>query len=299
MAAGQPRRVSKVPEVLTALSESVRREVAILEQHRAAVVDIQAALVTLHALVDDSSTGDRGGTLIPPEHLAAQTEALVDAAQVVRTCVLSVDAGPGVEDAMVREAQARIRRGMEQRAIYSFAVHESDLGRRWMRTWSEIGEVQRLVPEPPSEFAVFDDSAVVASVDWSDLGAGYRLIRDPALVRVYTTLFDLAWAAGSPVPGAAGGRAADDARLLELLDAGLKDEAVARILGLGLRSVRRHVARLMVEHGVDNRFQLGAAAAAAGLLPGRAPGAAGGRGGPARRPGSRTPDARAVRPRGR
>ena len=42
---------------------------------------------------------------------------------------------------------------------------------------------------------------------------------------------------------------------------GLKDEAIARFLGLGLRTVRRRIAALMSLHGVDTRFQLGAALA--------------------------------------
>ena len=46
---------------------------------------------------------------------------------------------------------------------------------------------------------------------------------------------------------------------------GLKDEAIARFLGVGLRTVRRRIAALMSIHGVDTRFQLGAALALAAL----------------------------------
>ncbi len=61
----------------------------------------------------------------------------------------------------------------------------------------------------------------------------------------------------------------------QLLALGMKDEAIARYLGWGLRTVRRRVARLMEEHGVDTRFQLGAAVTAAGKV------------GPQRRPTAR------------
>jgi DNA-binding NarL/FixJ family response regulator len=37
----------------------------------------------------------------------------------------------------------------------------------------------------------------------------------------------------------------------------MKDEAIARYLGVSLRTVRRRVARLMAVNGVDTRFQLG------------------------------------------
>jgi DNA-binding CsgD family transcriptional regulator len=61
----------------------------------------------------------------------------------------------------------------------------------------------------------------------------------------------------------------DDARRLntrqrdvvELLGEGLDDEAIARRLDISVRTVRRHVAELMREHGVRSRFQLGAALA--------------------------------------
>ena len=37
---------------------------------------------------------------------------------------------------------------------------------------------------------------------------------------------------------------------------GLKDEAIARLLGISLRTVRRRVASLMDDHQVSTRFQL-------------------------------------------
>jgi DNA-binding NarL/FixJ family response regulator len=48
-----------------------------------------------------------------------------------------------------------------------------------------------------------------------------------------------------------------DAKLVELLELGMKDEAIARYLGVSLRTVRRRVASLMSVNGVDTRFQLG------------------------------------------
>jgi hypothetical protein len=258
--------VPGVHEELASLRDSVAREVVLLEQQRQTLVEIQASLVGLSAHLQDAREVEATTTVIPPEHVSAQTEQLLDGAEIVRTCVLTLDVGPGVEDAMVREVQARMRGGMVQRALYPLSIHGTDDGRRWMRAWAEAGEQQRLVESPPSEFAVFGEGAVVASVSWEDPSAGYRLIRDAAIVRAYTALFDAVWAVASVVPSAGRDAAADDLRLLELLDQGFKDEAIARHLGWGLRSVRRRVATLMAEHGVDTRFQLGASTAFLGLL---------------------------------
>jgi DNA-binding NarL/FixJ family response regulator len=46
-------------------------------------------------------------------------------------------------------------------------------------------------------------------------------------------------------------------RLLDLLDAGLTDEAIARHLGLGYRTVQRRIRELMELFGAKTRFQLG------------------------------------------
>ena len=54
--------------------------------------------------------------------------------------------------------------------------------------------------------------------------------------------------------------------LLEQLMAGATDEVIARKLGIGLRTVRRRIAELMTELGVDTRFQAGVEAVRRGWL---------------------------------
>jgi len=54
--------------------------------------------------------------------------------------------------------------------------------------------------------------------------------------------------------------------ILGLLDAGLKDEAVARQLGISLRTVQRAVQQVSVLLGVSSRFQLGAQACRRGWI---------------------------------
>lgn len=59
-------------------------------------------------------------------------------------------------------------------------------------------------------------------------------------------------------------------RLLELLAPGLSDEAIARHLGCGLRTVQRHMRAMMERLGVHTRFQLGMRAHESGWLTGAA-----------------------------
>jgi DNA-binding NarL/FixJ family response regulator len=55
-------------------------------------------------------------------------------------------------------------------------------------------------------------------------------------------------------------------RTLELLALGGKDEAVARHLGVSLRTVRRRVADLLEELGATTRFQAGMEAVRRGWI---------------------------------
>ena len=179
---------------------------------------------------------------------------------VLRNLVMVVDAGPALDDTTMRDNQQWVAAGNVQRTIYPAHALDTPQGLQWLRSWSTVGEEQRLLPEVGSEYAVFGDVGAVGLRRWGDVSSGYVLIRDPLLISTLAAYFDLAWEHAHAVPYAAG--AAGDARLVELLGMGLKDEAIARFLGVGLRTVRRRIAALMSIHGVDTRFQLGAALAA-------------------------------------
>lgn len=56
------------------------------------------------------------------------------------------------------------------------------------------------------------------------------------------------------------------AAIAGLLAKGLKDEAVARRLGISLRTCRKHIAQLMDDLGAGSRFQAGVHAVRRGLL---------------------------------
>lgn len=189
---------------------------------------------------------------------------------ILRNLVKVVDAGPALDDATMRHNQQWVAAGNVQRTIYPAQALDTPHGLQWLRTWSTVGEEQRLLPQVASEYAVFGDVGAVALAQWGDVASGYVLIRDPLLISTLAAYFDLAWEHAHAVPHAPSHPG--DERLIELLAMGLKDEAIARFLGIGLRTVRRRIAALMAIHGVDTRFQLGAALASAqpgASVPGR------------------------------
>jgi DNA-binding CsgD family transcriptional regulator len=196
-------------------------------------------------------------------HLLATTN------DVVRSSVLSLDVGPGLDRDSIIEGQGYLRSGrFRQRTLYPMDVMETPAGRQWVRSWGLVGEVQRLSLAPPSDFAIFDDDAVMAVATWGDAATDYVLIREPMIVAAFTALFERSFERALPVAGeqAEGDAATGDLQLLRLLGRGLKDESIARYLGVSLRTVRRRVAHLMDVHAAETRFQLGVAAARADLV---------------------------------
>ncbi len=257
-------------ESIRELSLIIDREYAQLEQRRASLLDMRSGVLRLRSLLpaeaaEETGTG-AGIQRIPADQASAEVERLMEASGgPVRSVTLTVDEGPGVDDAIYRATQQQLAAGMVQQTLYSTSVAESASGRRWMAMYAKIGEEQRVGINPPTEFGVFGSYAVIATETWADVQSGYVLIRNPMLVAAFTALFEAAYGAGLPVQHAGTDRDAD-LQLLELLALGMKDEAIARYLGWGLRTVRRRIARLMDVHGVDTRYQLGAAVVAAGLI---------------------------------
>ena len=196
----------------------------------------------------------------PPliRHLVASTTT------IIRSSIIELQVGPGSEPETIADAQARLARGDYQlRTLYPQSVMDDASGRAYVAAWAEAGEQQRLSLQPPSDFAVFGAHAVMAVARWGDAHADYVLIHEPMVVQGFAALFDYAFEKALPVPRE--GRLADK-EFLRLLARGVKDESIARYLGVSLRTVRRRVSRLMEEYAVETRFQLGAAMALDGVV---------------------------------
>lgn len=240
---------------LLVLEEQLRREMMRVEERRR---DLEAsrdliARITSQALGAHEPLSEPIDDALAP---SVVSRLLAETTGLLRNYVLTIVEGPALDESTMRANEDRIRRGEEQRAVYPASALSTPQGQRWMTSWAEVGEDQRILPATDTEFAVFGSAAVVALAAWDDPAGGYAVIRDPLVVRLYTAYFDLAWRQAVPAP-ALGRESTGDPKLVELLELGLKDEAIARYLGVSLRTVRRRVAHLMAVNGVDTRFQLG------------------------------------------
>lgn len=127
----------------------------------------------------------------------------------------------------------------------------------------EGGAELRTVRAVPQAAVVFDRALAVVV----DPGDGVRPptarpVTDPAMVRCLIDMFDVLWESASPfVPDDTGYAEdiADDFQrsIAQLMSQGLTDEAVARRLGMSVRTCRRHIAALMRSLDSVSRFQAG------------------------------------------
>ncbi len=260
----------------TTLTALVHGELSELEERRVRLDTVRAALSGFAA--DHMVGQSRGWSSVPFEVLSLEESfaAVEDIQRSTTGEVLSshpvvnhdVDA-PAYVDLLEQQLAA----GRPMRGLYPVAVLDVAERLAYVRRWAAAGEQVRLTHRAVPSVAVFGDEAALVTADGGGDEGGRLLLRAPAVVALVRALFEEFWAGASPLPTGRSrepdGSATDDGLMvLELLCLGMKDESIARQLGLSLRTVRRRIAALMDDLGAGTRFQAGAEAARRGLLPG-------------------------------
>jgi hypothetical protein len=170
------------------------------------------------------------------------------------------------EDAMAAVVAEAIAAGRSSRAVYPARALTEAMPTLVAR--AQVGEQIRVVPELPSRLLIIGRTHAITPEPLGFADEPRLLIRQRGLVEALALLFELMWEKATPVVGLERGAARPDLRrlLLQQLAAGAKDEQIARALGTSLRTVRRRIADLLIELGVDSRFQAGVEAARRGWL---------------------------------
>lgn len=165
--------------------------------------------------------------------------------------------------AMPREAAVStvlaeaIATGRRSRAIYPMrALSEAPEA---LQARARIGEQIRVLSELPTRMFILGDAHAVLPEPLGYTDEPRVHVRQRSIVAALTLWFESLWATAAPVPELDSGGARPDLRhfLLEQLVGGSTDEVIARKLGISLRTVRRRIASLMEDLGVDTRFQAG------------------------------------------
>lgn len=152
--------------------------------------------------------------------------------------------------------------GTRVRGIYAPEAFETEGAFEQALRAVESGEQARVHGEVPMKLALGDLRLALLPLTTSDMVDSALIVRAPMVVTALAQLFELMWRQACPLtewePGAPVeyGEEMDD-QLLALLATGLKDEAIARELGVSVRTLGRRTAALLDVLGARNRFQAG------------------------------------------
>ncbi|MEV6411620.1 LuxR C-terminal-related transcriptional regulator [Kribbella sp. NPDC051718] len=164
-----------------------------------------------------------------------------------------------------------LNRGLRMRTIYLQSMTVSKPGIDYAATLHRLGGEVRATPTLPMRLLILDQEIAIMAMDPENPTAGALIHRSPAVLFLAMALFDAYWARASELFSP---EDRDDnnpltpheAEVLRLLAGGAKDEQVARLLGISLRTARRITANLSERLDATSRFELGVAAAKRGWV---------------------------------
>jgi DNA-binding CsgD family transcriptional regulator len=152
-----------------------------------------------------------------------------------------------------------VQRGVRLRTI----ARPSDLDMPGLyqafKSMHEVGEEIRVMESVPTLMQIMDDRLAVVRLDPNDTFKGAMFIRVQNLVDLLIDLYERMWEDAEPLFPS--GRCEPDlsarqAELLSLVARGTKDEAIARSLGIGVRTIRRDISGLKELTGATSRTEL-------------------------------------------
>jgi DNA-binding CsgD family transcriptional regulator/DNA-binding Lrp family transcriptional regulator len=190
---------------------------------------------------------------------------------------LAFDRPPYVSDVANPLESVILDRGVKWRAVYAAASFEDEGAWEESQRLAERGEQARVSPELPVKLAIADRSVALVSLSLDADRTQALVTESPSMVQALCDLFEFHWLMSIPIPSersdATGLRSAEPGTestrslipsraptreeqvLLTLIAAGLKDDVIARQLGISSRTLRRRSQDLMAELGAANRFQ--------------------------------------------
>jgi DNA-binding CsgD family transcriptional regulator/sugar-specific transcriptional regulator TrmB len=163
-----------------------------------------------------------------------------------------------------------IERGLKMRTVYLQSMTASRQAMEYAAAMHRLGCEVRATPTLPMRLLILDQEIAIMPMDPENPTAGALIHRSPAVVAVALALFDSYWSRATelfdPDERDDTPLTPHEAEVLRLLAGGAKDEQVARLLGISLRTARRITANLSERLDAASRFELGVAAAKRGWV---------------------------------
>ncbi|MFJ6853691.1 LuxR C-terminal-related transcriptional regulator [Streptomyces sp. NPDC091271] len=167
-------------------------------------------------------------------------------------------------------ATTAIARGAGLRHIYQHPARYSTQVREYLRQVPAESLQVRTTELTVERLLIFDRTVAFIPAT-ADRGAALQ-IRHPALVRYLVQVYEVLWAQATPftqqLPTTTPGIQATAVQqsIARLLSEGHVDDAVARRLGISIRTCRSHIAKLMQVLGATSRTHLGVLITRSGLV---------------------------------
>jgi DNA-binding CsgD family transcriptional regulator len=162
-----------------------------------------------------------------------------------------------------------LARGVRWRAVYHPEALDQPGALTEIRKLIALGEQARVLADVPFKMHLVDGRVGLVALDSDTATVQAAVVHRSTLLDALAIVFESCWARATPLDAAADDEAGvsdEDRQLLVLLAAGVKDEAIARQLGLSVRTMRRRVRRLLDLLGAQTRFQAGMQAARRGWI---------------------------------
>jgi sugar-specific transcriptional regulator TrmB len=164
-----------------------------------------------------------------------------------------------VSDANGPEIDA-LKRGISVRGIYAPEAFEQPGAFFQARQAQQAGEQARVHADVPMKLVVVDGATAMLPMTATGDVESSMVVHAPMVVAALVRMFELLWRQASPLSDWADHIEPDDGidhELLLMLGTGMKDEAVARELGISVRTLGRRMSGLLEALGARTRFQAG------------------------------------------
>jgi len=275
--AGPTQRYTPTPPDL-AIEARVLRRHGELEQLRAHAVGLARRYWSAADRTDESSVVQvvRGAEAVRQHTVQVQRAA--------RREVVIIDRPPyaGGDPRFNDEEIVALERGVSYRCIYAASRLDDTATIADIFRYVEAGELARTLPDPPVKLLVADAEVAILPLNLDEPSIhDCAIVRGSSVIVALMTCFEALWARSVPLSGtvvAPAGREGEgevepehrpsplERRIVRMLAAGVKDEAIARQLEVSSRTINRYMDRIMGKLGASTRFQAGLQAARHGWL---------------------------------
>ncbi|WP_084696940.1 helix-turn-helix transcriptional regulator [Phycicoccus jejuensis] len=211
----------------------------------------------------------------PAEIVARLEELYAHGDRELRIFVTNRQQAEALEQAKASDLDL-LRRGIRVRLLCLESLLNDRAHLEYMLWYTSQGAEIRLVPTLPLRMILQDERVAVVAADGEDPSQGALILRGHGIVRALGALFERYWESGYSYAsdrGAAPATSSSEltpaqAEIVAMMARGSKDDAIARQLGVSVRTVRRMTSELVARLGVDSRFAFGVEAVRRGWVPG-------------------------------